>query len=53
MSNVNLVERINLFIVIFSLGYYCHECESLLELPIPTIDKFICRYDLLLDMMKT
>ena len=51
---VNLIKRIKFCIVVtFSLGNYCHECESLLELPIPTIDKFICRNDLLPDIMKT
>ena len=53
MSKVNLVERSELFIVTFSLANYCHEFESMLELAIPTIDKFIPRNDLLLDMMNT
>ena len=39
MSNVNLVERINLFIVTLSLANYCHEFECMLELAIPTIEK--------------
>ena len=52
--HVDLVKRIKCCIVVtFSLGNYCHECESLLEFPIPTIDKFICRNDLLPDIMKT
>ena len=51
---LNLVKRIKCCIVVtFSLGNYCHEFKSLLELPILTIDKFICRNDLLPDMMKT
>ena len=37
----------------FRLANYCHEYESMLEFSIPKIDKFICRNDLLPDMMKT
>ena len=51
--NVNLVKRITCCIVVtFSLANYCHECDSLLESSIPTIDKFICRNVLLPDTMR-
>ena len=36
----------------FILAYYCHEFKSLLELAIPTIEKFICKNGLLKGMMK-
>ena len=52
--HVNLVKRIKCCIfVTFILGNYCHKCKTLLELPIPKKDKFICKNDLLPDIMKT